>query len=155
MFTKKGKLFFLFLVINLLCLYIGTVLMDNGPQQKWYLSLNKAPWTPPGWVFGTTWVCIMICFSLYSSHLFNKNSSKKTYVIYALQIILNISWNYIFFNQHLILAGLFILFFLFATILYFFLNFKNEVKKLRFLLAPYIIWLAIAISLNFYILIYN
>lgn len=42
----------LFLVLNFGALGIGTILMDNGPQSLWYTSLNQAPWTPMGWVFG-------------------------------------------------------------------------------------------------------
>ena len=44
--------------------------MANGPQTEWYLNLNKAHWTPPGWVFGAAWTTIMICFSIYLSYLF-------------------------------------------------------------------------------------
>ena len=52
----------LFLLLNFGALAIGSYFMNNGPQSNWYLTLNKAPWTPPGWVFGVAWTTIMICF---------------------------------------------------------------------------------------------
>lgn len=51
----KNKLilyFLVFLSVNNLALYLGVLLMNDGPSEIWYLTLNKAPWTPPGWVFG-------------------------------------------------------------------------------------------------------
>ena len=44
--------------------------MDNGPMTDWYINLNQAPWSPPGWVFGAAWTTIMICFSIYMAYLF-------------------------------------------------------------------------------------
>jgi hypothetical protein len=42
----------LFLIINFGALGIGGLLLGNPATNEWYQSLNKAPWTPPGWVFG-------------------------------------------------------------------------------------------------------
>ena len=49
------KFTILFLIINFGGLAIGNWFMNNGPISEWYLNLNKAPWTPPGWVFGVAW----------------------------------------------------------------------------------------------------
>ena len=131
-------------------------LMDNGPQESWYLDLNKAPWTPPSWVFGTAWSTIMLCFSIYLVPLFLlKNYSDKKLSLYIIQVVLNVSWNYLFFNQHLVLGGLIILILLTSLIFYFFFIFYKEQKKTSFFLLPYMIWLCIATSLNLYILVHN
>ena len=147
--------FFLFLLINFGGLALGGWLMNNGPSSTWYAELNKAPWTPPGWVFGAAWTTIMICFSFYLAKLFVLSSSIHFWLLYGLQVILNISWNYIFFNQHLIFAGLLFICALTALLFYYFLTFKKGMKITRYLLTPYILWLLIATSLNFYIFIYN
>lgn len=152
---KKAKLIAFFLLINFLCLFIGSWLMNNGPRTDWYENLNKAPWTPPGWVFGVAWSTIMICFSVYLANLFSKANTQKAKITYIVQLILNGSWNYVFFNQHQIVLGLIILLLLTVTLCYFFFSLKEKVEKLRFLLLPYIIWMCIAISLNLYILIHN
>lgn len=152
---NKVKYILLFLVINFGALWVGSLLMGVGPRDDWYLSLNKAPWTPPGWVFGAAWTFIMICFSIYLGYLFNKSNTKKEQITYVIQLALNISWNFIFFNQKLVSLGVLVLILLIITLLYFFINLSNDIKKSRLLLLPYIIWLCIATSLNLYILIHN
>ena len=54
-----------FLTINFGGLAIGQVWTGDGVTSNWYTSLNQAPWTPPGWVFGLAWTTIAITFSIY------------------------------------------------------------------------------------------
>ncbi|MDD7913349.1 TspO/MBR family protein [Polaribacter ponticola] len=152
---KQFKLTILFLVINFGGLAIGSWLMNNGPLTTWYQDLNKAPWSPPGWAFGVAWTTIMICFSLYLAKIFTKSNSLKLQLFFLLQFILNVSWNYIFFNQHLILFGFIILIILTSLLFYYFFKLSSKVSNSKLLLLPYIIWLCIATSLNLYILIHN
>lgn len=152
---KRLKLFFIFLIINFSALGIGSWLMDNGPRSAWYLSLDKAPWTPPGWVFGAAWTTIMVCFSIYLSYLFFYNNSKKLQFVFGLQVFLNVIWNFIFFNQHFILLGLITIIALTVVIFHFFFKYKTTPKTVTYLLLPYMIWLLIATSLNAYVLINN
>ena len=65
---KRIALLVFFLLVNFGGLAIGNWLMNSGPSSTWYLELNKAPWTPPGWVFGAAWTLIMICFSIYLAY---------------------------------------------------------------------------------------
>lgn len=153
---KKLYWFILFLCINFGGLALGILLMNNGPTSDWYINLNQAPWTPPNWVFGTAWTLIMICFSLYLCYLFTTNNAKHIKPLYIFQVLLNVSWNYIFFNQHLVYIGLINLILLTILIFYLFFNFStNKLNKIRYLLLPYMIWLCIATSLNTYIALYN
>lgn len=155
MTSKKFKYLILFLFINFSGLSFGSWLMNNGPMTNWYLSLIKAPWTPPGWVFGAAWTSIMICFSIYLSYFFIKKYTSKKLLLFIAQVILNISWNYIFFNQHQVVFALFVITILTALIFYLFLRYLKEQTKVSYLLLPYMIWLCIATSLNLYILIHN
>ena len=152
---KQLKLTVLFLIINFGGLAIGSWLMNNGPLTEWYISLNQAPWSPPGFVFGIAWTIIMLCFSIYLGRLFIKSYNPKLIIIFSIQFILNVSWNYIFFNQHLILFGLITIILLTALICYYFFELSQKIRHYKFLLLPYIIWLCIATSLNLYILIHN
>jgi len=149
------KRFLFFLFINLGSLGLGSLLMNNGPTSEWYLNLNKAPWTPPGWLFGVAWTTIMVCFSIYLTYLFSKLSSKNIKIAFSIQVYLNIIWNFIFFNQHLILLGLITIILLTIVVFYIFFSFKNIMKTKSLLLLPYMVWLLIATSLNAYILINN
>jgi benzodiazapine receptor len=149
----KGLL--LFLLINFSALAIGSWLMNNGPQTEWYTNLNQAPWSPPGWVFGIAWSSIMVLFSVYMTFLVQLNRSKKVIVLFSIQFVLNIIWNYLFFNQHLITIGLLNILLLTVLMFYFLVAFKHYLKNNRFFVLPYCIWLVLATSLNLYIALYN
>lgn len=155
MIVKKTKYLILFLFINFGGLALGSWLMNNGPNTEWYLNLTKAPWTPPGWVFGAAWTSIMICFSIYLIFLFTKNYNQKKLFLFSLQFILNVSWNYLFFNKHEIFISLISIILLTALIFFLFFHYYKELNKVSYLLLPYMIWLCIATSLNLYILIHN
>ncbi|MCD8400391.1 tryptophan-rich sensory protein [Tenacibaculum finnmarkense] len=149
--------FLLFLVVNFLALAIGILLMKDGPKTDWYLSLNKAPWTPAGWVFGASWSTIMLLFAFYMTKLSFKFPflDKKLTLLFGVQWILNVGWNYFFFNQHLTVIGLVVITLLWLLIGYF--TFKNlrELKGITLFILPYLIWMTIATSLNAYIVFYN
>ena len=153
---KKIYLFILFLIINFGALAIGSWFMGDAVSGEWYSNLNKAPWTPPGWVFGSAWTLIMICFSIYLSYLFSIRNSKFVIAVYTSSVLLNVSWNYFFFNQQLTTLGLVNIVLLTLLIIYFFITFGDDkLSRLKYLLLPYIIWLCIATSLNGYVVFNN
>ncbi len=153
---KKIYLLILFLAINFGGLALGSYFMNDGPNSGWYNSLNQAPWTPPGWVFGLSWTVIMLCFSIYLTYLFTLRNSKFVIAVYSVAVLLNVSWNYIFFNQHLINFAFVTISALALVIIYFFITFGDDkLSKMKYLLLPYIIWLCIATSLNGYIVFNN
>lgn len=152
---KQLKLTILFLIINFGGLAIGSWLMNNGPTSDWYINLEQAPWTPPGWVFGVAWTIIMICFSIYLGKLFLVESTQKQKLFFFFQFILNVSWNFIFFNKHLILLGLVTIILLTSLLFIYFFKLSKKVENYKYLLLPYMVWLCIATSLNLYILIHN
>ena len=123
---------------------------------EWYLSLLKAPWTPPGWVFGFAWSIIMICYAFYMGFLYSTNSKKTTILIlYVFQLFLNISWNPVFFKFHYVILGFTVISLLTLTVIFKLFFFYKAIRIKSFLILPYIFWLIIATSLNGYILIYN
>ena len=90
-----------FLFLNFGALALGGLFAGSGAGSNWYAELNKAPWTPPGWVFGFAWTTIMLCFSVYVATLYTKTKSvKKIILLYAIQWVLNVAWNPIFFYLH-------------------------------------------------------
>lgn len=149
------KPFIFFLIINFTALGIGSWLMGSGAESEWYLSLSKAPWTPEGWVFGAAWTFVMICFSIYMAFLWMKRSTFKIVVLFAVQFILNISWNHFFFGLHWMNTALIILILLLIVILGFLLTYRKDLGYKSLLILPYLIWLVIATSLNLYSSIYN
>ena len=118
--------------------------------------MNKAPWTPPGWFFGIAWTTIMICFSLYMTKLI-KVSKRTSYVLLLFVILwmLNVIWNPVFFYWQDAVIGLAVITLL--TILIggmLFLNIR-AIKSWSLLLLPYFVWLCVATSLIFFIVIFK
>ncbi|MCF7568096.1 tryptophan-rich sensory protein [Sabulilitoribacter arenilitoris] len=152
---KLLKYVLIFLIINFGALAFGNWLMDDGPQTKWYITLNLAPWTPPGWVFGAAWTTIMFCFSIYMAYLYKLKANALVISLFSVQFVLNVIWNYIFFNQHMVGFGFTVIILLTLVVAIFTVLFLKEMKVKTILILPYLIWLGIATSLNGYILFNN
>jgi translocator protein len=148
--------FLLFALINFGGLAIGNLFTGPGVASTWYQQLDKAPWTPPGIVFGIAWFSIMLCFSFYMTNLWKmKQLGRRNGVLYAAEVVLNIGWNYVFFFLHADMAALLVIIALFCIVLYFlFVGFRSSALQ-GWLMVPYALWLCIAISLNAYITLFN
>jgi len=153
---KLTKNIIIFLVFNFAALAIGGLFTGEGATSDWYYTLNKAPWSPPGWVFGLAWTTIMICYSFYMAILYKKNNRrKKIIVLYSAQLLLNMAWNPLFFyfqNAFIALIAIISLTFIVA---YFLFIYQKTMRWYSLLILPYFIWLCIATSLNLYIQLYN
>lgn len=154
---KKSVLnLILFLVINFAALGIGSWLAGSPVDNEWYNSVDKAPWTPPGWVFGAAWFSIMLLFSVFLWNMRAKIDAAKQmlfYGIFALQFVLNVAWNPIFFRWHYVLPALIVIALLWALITgYLVWGFRKGGWN-GLLVLPYFIWMGIATSLNAYILV--
>ena len=91
-----------FFILNFGALALGSYLIGEGPMGSWYSDLNKAPWTPPGWVFGAAWTIVMVCLSIFMNKAFQIEALRTSILwIYGIQLALNILWNPLFFNLHL------------------------------------------------------
>lgn len=146
----------LFLLINFAALAIGGFFTGSGVPSDWYTNLAKAPWTPPGWVFGAAWTTIMICFSVYMAYLWPLAENKALLIgLYSLQWVLNVSWNPTFFYLHQVLAGLIVISLLTALVGHFLFGYWSDLKAKSLLILPYFVWLLIATSLNGYIFLKN
>lgn len=145
-----------FLILNFAALGIGGLLMGKGANSEWYQALNKAPWTPPGWVFGAAWTLIMVCFSLYMAKAWTIISNHKILILlFIVQWVLNVSWNPSFFRYHEVLLGLVIISLLTILIGYLLFRYVGQIKLWSIFILPYFIWLLIATSLNAYIYFKN
>ena len=147
----------IFLTLNFLALAIGGQFTGSGVSSDWYQTINKAPWTPPGWVFGAAWTTIMICYAFYLSGLLKNSKTEQTriFILYGIQWLLNVLWNPIFFYFQQPVLALFVISALQLVLIIPFLRYFRIQHYYNLLLLPYLIWLFTAISLNAYIVFYN
>lgn len=146
----------IFLVINFAALGLGSYFTSTAVTAEWYQNLNKAPWTPPGWVFGAAWTTIMICFAVFMAYAWQLNENRNLLIaLFVLQWILNVSWNPVFFKYHQVLFGLIIIVMLTVLMGYFLFVYFGQLKAKTLWVLPYFIWLLVATTLNAYILVGN
>lgn len=146
----------LFLFLNFIALILGGLFTADGVSSEWYQTLNKAPWTPPGWVFGAAWTFLMCCFAIYMALRWKKDhDKKKTLMLYSIQWVLNVSWNPIFFYFHQNLIGLMDISLLLVVTSFMGISALRTMRYHTLWILPYVIWLLIATSLNGYILFFN
>ena len=94
-------------------------------------------------------------FSVFMTFVIQNENLKKVSLLFAIQFALNISWNYVFFNQRLTGLGLLIIILLTLLTFYFLIAFKSTLNNNRYFVLPYCLWLLLATSLNAYIVLYN
>lgn len=149
----------LFLILNFGALYVGALFMGGSPaENEWYKALNKAPWTPPGWVFGFAWTSIMILYSIYLSRVFKslpKENFKLAIGLFFIQWILNVCWNPIFFVHHALVLGCVFILSLMIVLVFFHVKFVKNKRIELVLILPYLLWLCVAFSLNLYVFLRN
>ena len=148
--------FLIFLVINFGALAIGGIFTSEGVGSEWYISMNQAPWTPPGWFFGVAWTTIMICFTFFMTKLWTVSTDKKALIaLFFFQWILNVGWNPVFFYFKEEVLGLLIISVLTIVVGFYFFSHLKSLRSWSLFVAPYFIWLLIATSLNAYIVLMN
>lgn len=146
----------LFLLLNFGALGLGAVFTRDGVTSAWYAELEKAPWTPPGWVFGFAWTTIMICFAVYMALLWPETGSKtRLSFLFGWQWLLNVAWNPVFFHFHAQWAGLLVISALTVLIGSLLFLYRSPMRIRSALLLPYFAWLLVATSLNGYIVFNN
>ncbi|MEM9737706.1 MAG: TspO/MBR family protein [Bacteroidota bacterium] len=148
--------FITFLFFNFLALMIGGLFTAKGVPSAWYAELNKAPWTPPNWMFGVAWTTIMLCFSLYLMYVWSKTTTRKKLItLFTIQWLLNVAWNPIFFSMQQVQLGALIITLLTLLVGYILVTYYRHIRYQSLLLLPYLLWLLVALSLNLYVAINN
>lgn len=141
------------LCINFGALALGSLWTDAGVSSEWYAQLDKAPWTPPGWVFGAAWTTIGITFSMWYAWMRGsiEQWDNDLTTLFPFSVVLNVIWNPLFFALHqLFLAWIIIT--LLGVIVYYIVDITRREYgwKPALLVLPYFFWLCIANSLNLY-----
>ena len=70
-------------------------------MNTWYKDLNRAPWSPPNYVFGIIWPILYLLMTIsVLLVLFNKKCYPycRPITFFILQLILNLSWTTVFFQ---------------------------------------------------------
>lgn len=125
----------------------------------WYPLLNKPAITPPAWVFGPVWAFLysLMGYSLYL--VWNKGLKKRgvsdAVALFGVQLILNVTWSYLFFGLRNPRLAFFEIAVLWVVILLTYTRFHKISAPAGRLLLPYLIWTGYAGVLNLFIVLMN
>jgi translocator protein len=142
------------LIIALVCCYaaagIGS-LFTTPAIPGWYAGLQKPSWNPPNWVFGPVWTLLFTLMAIAAWLVWRRigtTSISIPLVLFAIQLVLNVLWSYIFFGRHLPGSALIEIILLWLAILTTLISFWRVAPLAGGLLLPYLLWVSYAISLN-------
>lgn len=121
--------------------------------ESWYQTINKPSWNPPGSVFGPVWTTLYVLMGVALFLVWKSSGSdtlKRTAItLFAIQLILNFFWSFIFFDQQqpgwAFVEIITLWFFILLTIF----SFARVSKMAAWLLVPYISWVSFAAILNY------
>ena len=147
--------FLIFLLLNFGALALGGLFTGKGVSSDWYQGLAKAPWTPPGWVFGAAWTFIMVCFALFMAVAWPKRVGSALVALYIVQWVLNVAWNPAFFYFRQTALALVLISLLTIVVGVLFWQYVRLPNKAVLAVLPYLVWLIIATSLNAYVVVNN
>jgi translocator protein len=144
------KLIFSF-AITFLTAFLGSS-ATMAAIKGWYITIEKAPFNPPNWIFGPVWT---ILFTMMAISLYLVWQKSKFPIIFALQLFLNFFWSYSFFYLHRPLLAYIDIIALIIVIVYMIIQFYPINKLAAYLLYPYLAWVSFASILNLFVVILN
>ena len=133
-------------------------LSNSGYGNRWFDSLAKPEFMPPGWTFAVAWTTLYILLGLALALILEAKDSparRTGLVLFAAQMLLNFSWSPVFFAMHLVAPALLIILAMLGLSIAAALLFARIRRAAAWLMMPYIAWLAFASLLNYRILELN
>lgn len=147
------------LIAILICLGVGFTaqFFQANAINEWYPTLNKSVLTPPNYFFPIAWAVIYICCGLSIGLVWNKRQMLDSGLgwIFALQLVFNFAWSFLFFYLQDPLSGMIDIVLLDIAVLFYTIMCYKINKFSAWLFSPYLIWLILATYLNAFIVLNN
>ena len=128
---------------------LGGVMTDLGP---WYQALKQPAWKPPDWAFGPVWTTIFALAAAAGVIGWRRAPAKaqreSMLLLFALNGFLNVLWSLLYFRLHRPDWALFEVPLLWLSVLALVVVLARYAKAAAWMLAPYLVWVAIAAALN-------
>jgi translocator protein len=135
---------------------LGGLATDIGP---WYRALNKPSWQPPDWLFGPVWTLIFGLAGLSAALAWRSaegGASREIIVLLFLaNAFFNVLWSVLFFRLKRPDWALAEAAPLWLSVLLPMIFVAHYSRLSSLLLAPYLLWVAFAIVLNYKIVRLN
>ena len=120
--------------------------------RSWYPSLRRPSFAPPSWLFGPVWTTLYVMMGVASFLVWREGPARpevrSALMLYAIQLVLNLAWSWLFFGFRQPLAALVDIIVLLALIAVTAQRFARVSRIAAVLLLPYLAWVAFATALN-------
>ncbi|MBN1421333.1 MAG: tryptophan-rich sensory protein [Planctomycetes bacterium] len=126
--------------------------------EEWYAGLEKPPFTPPDEVFMPVWTTLYFLMGVSAWLVWLRKRSAPAAVplaVFAIQLLLNIGWSWIFFGLRMPGVAFIELIFLESAIIATIAGFWSIRPIAGMLLIPYLLWCLFASVLNLFIWLLN
>ena len=116
----------------------------------WYAALAKPSWTPPNWLFAPVWSLLYLGIAIAGWLVWRKahRDGVLPLALWVGQLILNMTWSWLFFGLHRPRAALADIVILLALILAFIVVVYPLSSVAAGLFVPYALWVLFATALN-------
>jgi benzodiazapine receptor len=151
--------FYLGLWILVLIMVGGVIgFVTKSEVNTWYSGLNRAPLTPPNYIFPITWTLLYGLIGACGWLLWVRMpllNAQLLKILYVTQLILNWSWTPLFFRYHLTGVALLVLGMMDVLVSIIIYLAYPKLKAMSLMMLPYLLWIVFATYLNFYIWWHN
>ena len=149
--NKLAKIF----IVVIICVAVGyfSGIVTRASIETWYPTLIKPSFNPPNWIFAPVWTLLYMMMGvagglIWSKSDINKNLVKTALWLFAIQLILNALWSYLYYGLHSrMLAGMEIVL-LWVMIFATYKQFAKIDNTAAYLMLPYLTWVSFAMILN-------
>jgi translocator protein len=135
---------------------IGAVASANAAT--FYGALSQPSWAPPAWLFGPVWSTLYVLMGVAAWLVWRRYSFSGTATalgLFAMQLVANALWTWLFFKWHLGAASLVEIVVLWLLIAATILAFWPLHRLAALLLVPYLAWVSFASALTLSLLRLN
>jgi len=153
---KQLKPYLVSILIALAVGALGGIVTSNGMPN--YEQIIKPALTPPSIVFPIVWTILYILMGISAAMVWKQESSKQrrfALIIYALQLVLNFLWSYLFFSMQAYFLSFVCLLVLWVLIVMMIWSFSRVDPRAARLQIPYLLWVTFAGYLNFAVWLLN
>jgi translocator protein len=129
----------------------GIGAIGSASAGAFYGSLSQPSWAPPAWLFGPVWTVLYILIAVGAWLVWRRHDfsgASAALAIFALQLVANALWTWLFFVWHLGALSLAEIVLLWLLIVATIVAFWPLHRLAALLLVPYLAWVSFASALS-------
>lgn len=152
---RKRNTVLISLAIVFVVAVLGSLATRSGMEA--FEQLRKPRLMPPSYVFAIGWSVLYLLMAISAARIWLSDHAQMrvALTVYAIQLMINGIWCYVFFGAMLHGWALLLLVMLWLWVLVMIIRFCKIDRVAGLLQLPYILWLSFAVYLNFSVWLLN